>query len=104
MKNFPAGWIVPIVALFVLSFPPLFGQEIICLMVGIVWGLAIGFGIVLAGTLIGDLANFFAFKYCLRGQAVKLEGSNKNYASLAHIVREGGFFLIVVIRLSAVPG
>jgi uncharacterized membrane protein YdjX (TVP38/TMEM64 family) len=69
-----------------------------------VWGLGVGFGIVLAGTLLGDLANFYAFKYCLRGRAVKLEDSNPNYASLAHIVREGGFFLIIVIRLSAVPG
>lgn len=104
MKSLPAGWTVPIAALFVLSFPPLFGQEIICLLVGVVWGLGAGFGIVMAGTLIGDLANFYAFRYCLRGRAVKFEESSANYASLTHIVREGGFFLIVVIRLSAVPG
>lgn len=35
---------------------------------------------------------------------MRLEEKNPNYACLAHIVREGGFFLIFVIRLSAIPG
>ena len=104
MKVLPAGWTIPIAVLFVLSFPPLFGQEIVCVLVGAVWGLWVGFGIVSAGTFIGEIGNFYAFKYCLRGHALRLEERNPNYACLAHIVREGGFFLIFVIRLSAVPG
>lgn len=104
VKVLPAGWTIPIALLFILSFPPLFGQEIVCLLVGTVWGLWVGFGIVAVGTMLGEIGNFYAFKYCLRGQAIKLEETNSNYACLAHIVREGGFFLAFVIRLSAVPG
>nr|ODN91014.1 hypothetical protein L204_05855 [Cryptococcus depauperatus CBS 7855] len=90
--------------LFVISFPPLFGHEIVAVLVGVVWGLWIGFGIVSAGTLLGEIGNFYAFKYWLRSHAEKYERSNFNYACMAHVVREGGFFIIFVVRLSAIPG
>jgi uncharacterized membrane protein YdjX (TVP38/TMEM64 family) len=51
MKNLPGGWGIPIAVLVILNFPPLFGQEIVCLLCGLVWGLWWGFGIVAAGTL-----------------------------------------------------
>lgn len=49
MKNLPGGWGIPIAVLVILNFPPLFGQEIVCLLCGLVWGLWWGFGIVAAG-------------------------------------------------------
>lgn len=52
------GWLVPIAVLFVISFPPLFGHEIIAILCGLVWGFWIGFGIVSAGTLAGEIGNF----------------------------------------------
>jgi uncharacterized membrane protein YdjX (TVP38/TMEM64 family) len=42
--------------LIVLSFPPLFGHEIIALLCGVVYGLWIGFGVVAAGTFFGERA------------------------------------------------
>ena len=45
---------IPIVILIVISFPPLFGHEIVALLCGVVYGLWIGFGIVAAGTFIGE--------------------------------------------------
>ena len=36
----------------------LFGHEIVAILVGDVWGVGIGFGIVAAGTLLGELGNF----------------------------------------------
>ncbi|OXG72222.1 cytoplasmic protein [Cryptococcus neoformans A2-102-5] len=104
MKNLTAGWVIPIAVFFVISFPPLFGHEIVAILVGAVWGLWIGFGITAAGTLLGEIGNFYAFKYCLRSTAEKYEKNNINYACLAHVVREGGFFIIFVARLSAIPG
>jgi len=35
----------------------LFGHEIVAMLCGIVWGLGIGFLIVAAGTILGELAN-----------------------------------------------
>ncbi|WRT68099.1 uncharacterized protein IL334_005074 [Kwoniella shivajii] len=104
MKDLPGGWAIPIGIFFVLSFPPLFGHEILAVLVGAVWGLWIGFGITAAGTLLGEMGNFYAFKYCLRSTAKKYEKSNINYACMAHVVRDGGFWMIFIIRLSAIPG
>ena len=56
----PGGGRLTLAILFVLSFPPLFGQEvsytppasgladnkIVAILVGVVWGLWVGFGIV----------------------------------------------------------
>lgn len=64
-SSLTAGWVIPIVILFVISFPPLFGHEvraisisgsalmsqIVTILVGVVWGLWKGFGIVAAGQL-----------------------------------------------------
>lgn len=54
VRDLPAGWLIPVAILFVISFPPLFGHEIIALLCGVVYGLWIGFAIVAAGTFIGE--------------------------------------------------
>jgi hypothetical protein len=52
------GFLIPIAILFVISFPPLFGHEIVAVLCGLVWGLGPGFAIVAAGTFVGELGNF----------------------------------------------
>lgn len=70
------GWLIPIAILFILSFPPvrtptrhyplcthalttqLFGHEIIAILVGVIWGLGVGFAIVAAGTFVGEVGNY----------------------------------------------
>tara|TARA_R110002060_G_scaffold48033_6_gene59007 strand:- start:279 stop:494 length:216 start_codon:yes stop_codon:yes gene_type:complete len=54
IKDVPGGFIIPVIILIVISFPPLFGHEIVGILVGAVWGLWIGFAIVAAGTFIGE--------------------------------------------------
>ncbi|EUC62843.1 membrane protein TVP38 [Rhizoctonia solani AG-3 Rhs1AP] len=104
MHDFSVGWLIPIIVLFVISFPPLFGHEIVAVLCGLVWGLWVGFAIVCAGTLLGEIGNFYAFRYCLRGRAIKMERKNPSYACLARVVRDGGFLVAFVVRLSAIPG
>ncbi|KAF8654833.1 hypothetical protein AX16_003353 [Volvariella volvacea WC 439] len=98
------GWLVPIAVLFIISFPPLFGHEIVGVLCGLVWGLWIGFGIVAAGTFLGEVGNFYAFKYCCSARGEKLERTQIRYACLARVVREGGFRIALAARLSAIPG
>ncbi|KAJ3969958.1 hypothetical protein EV361DRAFT_918341 [Lentinula raphanica] len=98
------GWLVPIGILFVISFPPLFGHEIVAILCGLVWGLWPGFGIVAAGTFIGEIGNFYAFKYCCRARGEKMEKTKISYACLAKVVRDGGFKVALIARLSAIPG
>lgn len=53
------GWVIPVIILFVISFPPLFGHEIVGVLCGVVYGLWMGFGILSLGTLLGELGNFY---------------------------------------------
>ncbi|KAL5375598.1 Tlg2-vesicle protein [Paraphaeosphaeria sporulosa] len=103
LRDLPAGWLIPIAILFIISFPPLFGHEIVALLCGVVWGLWIGFAIVAAGTFVGEVGTWFAFLYTLRRKAAKLERTNLNYGALARLTRDGGFWIVLVIRLSAIP-
>lgn len=54
VRDIPAGWLIFVAILFVISFPPLFGHELVALLAGVVYGLWIGFGVVAAGTFIGE--------------------------------------------------
>ncbi|EST09892.1 SNARE associated Golgi protein [Kalmanozyma brasiliensis GHG001] len=98
------GWIIPVAILFIISFPPLFGHEIVLILVGLVYGIWIGFGIASLGTLLGEIGNFYAFKTCLRSTAAKYERKNIHYACMADMVRDGGFWVMFLARLSAIPG
>lgn len=40
------------------TIPQLFGHEIVAILVGVIWGLGVGFAIVAAGTFIGELGNY----------------------------------------------
>ncbi|PCH42699.1 hypothetical protein WOLCODRAFT_25516 [Wolfiporia cocos MD-104 SS10] len=104
MHRTPFGWAIPIAILFVISFPPLFGHEIVAILVGLTWGLWVGFAIVAAGTALGEIGNFYAFKYCCAARGEKLERNKLSYACLARVVRDGGFKIALIARLSAIPG
>ncbi|KAF2127547.1 hypothetical protein P153DRAFT_368163 [Dothidotthia symphoricarpi CBS 119687] len=103
VRDLPAGFLIPIFILIIISFPPLFGHEIIAFLCGIVYGLWVGFAIVAAGTFIGEIGTWFAFKHLFRNKAAKLERTNLNYGAMARMTRDGGFFIVVIIRLSAAP-
>jgi len=103
MHKLPAGWLIPVAILFVISFPPLFGQEIVALMCGVVWGAGIGFAIVCLGSFLGELANFFTFKYCCRTRSEKIRSTNIRYACLSKVVQEGGVKVAIIARYSVIP-
>ncbi|GJN91112.1 hypothetical protein Rhopal_004130-T1 [Rhodotorula paludigena] len=98
------SWVIPIVVLIILSIPPLGGHEIVLLVVGLIWGMWIGFGLAAAGTFIGEILCFWLFKYFFTGYAVKIEQSSIFYACIARLMRNGGIWIIIIIRFSAVPG
>ncbi|GAA5964087.1 hypothetical protein JCM8115_005335 [Rhodotorula mucilaginosa] len=102
--KFPASWVIPIVVLIVLSFPPLGGHEIVLLVVGLIWGIWIGFAIACAGTFLGEVACYYVFRYFLTDHAAKIERKNVFYACVARMMRHGSLWIIIVVRFSAVPG
>ncbi|TCD63005.1 Tlg2-vesicle protein [Steccherinum ochraceum] len=104
MHDLPAGFLIPIAIFFVISFPPLFGHEIVAILCGVVWGLWIGFAITAAGTFLGEIGNFYAFKWCCHARAEKMEKKDISYATLARVIRDGGFKVALIARYSAIPG
>ncbi|KAI0750318.1 hypothetical protein C8Q80DRAFT_1100578 [Daedaleopsis nitida] len=103
LRDTPGGWLVPIGVMFVLSFPPLFGHELIAVLCGDIWGVWIGFGIVAAGTFFGELGNFYAFKWCCRARGEKMEEKQLKYALYAQVVREGGIKMPTIMRFTIIP-
>ncbi|WVR06455.1 hypothetical protein IAU60_003486 [Kwoniella sp. DSM 27419] len=103
LQTLKAGFCIPVAIIFVLSFPPLFGNEIVIVLVGLVWGLGKGFAIVMVGIILGETALFLVFKYWCRHRAERMTRKSLNYACLSEAVREGGFFMAWVIRLSVIP-
>ncbi|KAI0033041.1 hypothetical protein K488DRAFT_48531 [Vararia minispora EC-137] len=103
IRDLPAGWLIPVAILIVLSFPPLFGHEFVHIICGVVWGIGVGFAIVALGTLLGEVANFLVFRYFFRARAEKYEKKNLRYGLLAHVVRNNGLFVAFMMRMSAIP-
>lgn len=62
---------IPIVLLIILSFPPLVGHEIVGILLGLVYGIWTGFGILAAGTFAGEIFTWIAFKSCCSARAAK---------------------------------
>jgi uncharacterized membrane protein YdjX (TVP38/TMEM64 family) len=103
MESARFGWLVPIAIIVVLSFPPLFGNEIVIILCGVVWGVRIGFLIVAAGTVLGEMACFTVYGTCCRRRARRMAHMSLNYACLTRVISSGGLFIAWVVRLSAIP-
>ncbi|KAF8599319.1 hypothetical protein BDV93DRAFT_449502 [Ceratobasidium sp. AG-I] len=105
IKKTPAAFLIPIAIMVILSIPPLFGAEIVHIMCGFTYGLGIGFALVCAGTIIGEIITFYMFRSCLRSRAEKMEHGKGSlrWASLGRVIREGGFTTALVVRYSAIP-
>ncbi|KAH9937905.1 snare associated Golgi protein-domain-containing protein, partial [Epithele typhae] len=100
----PGAWAIPIGIMIIISFPPLFGHELVAVFTGVVWGPWIGFGITAAGTVLGELCTYFVFKYFCSARAQKQEEKKLSYALTAEVIRQGGFTIAVMVRYSAIPG
>ncbi|KAJ7902817.1 hypothetical protein B0H14DRAFT_3851744 [Mycena olivaceomarginata] len=70
------GPLVVIAILIILSFPPLFGHEIIAMLAGVAWSFPEACVIVAIGTLAGEIANFVVFKYACSVRGSKMEAKD----------------------------
>ncbi|KAJ6510531.1 hypothetical protein C8R45DRAFT_964423 [Mycena sanguinolenta] len=100
-----AGPVIPILILIPLSFPPLFGHELVAMLFVAssgAWVRDSGSSPV-TGTLLGEICTFFVFKSACGARGKRLELTNMSYGALAHVVREGGLPIAIVVRYSALP-
>lgn len=97
------SWTLPVAILVVLSFPPLFGHEVVLLIVGLTYPLGVALGIACAGAVLGEAACFIVFKYIFTGWVEKKIAANIKWAATARVAQEAGFRGVLVIRYSIVP-
>ncbi|KAI0750319.1 hypothetical protein C8Q80DRAFT_684273 [Daedaleopsis nitida] len=103
LRKTPGAWLIPIGIMIVLSCPPLFGHELVAVLCGDIWGVWIGFGIVAAGTIFGELFTYYVFRFGCRGRGEKTEKKNLKYALICEVIREGGLPMAVIVRYSTIP-
>ncbi|KAJ7334831.1 hypothetical protein DFH08DRAFT_706678, partial [Mycena albidolilacea] len=96
-----AGAMIIIGAMIIVSFPPLLGHEILVVLCGVTF--SFGEACIAVGTVLGEVANYFVFKYACSARGRKLEETNIEYGAMAHVVRQGGFWIVLVMRYSAIP-
>ncbi|KAJ7723444.1 snare associated Golgi protein-domain-containing protein [Mycena maculata] len=103
LNNTKYAFLIPAALLIIVSFPPLFGHELINILCGVAFSFPRAFGIIAVGSLLGEIANYFTFKYACTARGVKMEAKDISYGLLAHVVRRGGFWIVLLIRYSAIP-
>ncbi|KAJ7151861.1 hypothetical protein C8R43DRAFT_951033 [Mycena crocata] len=122
MRNAKGGPLIIVAILIILSFPPLAGHELVATLAGLIWSLPVACSIVAGfhsvsistqaanvtqvGTLLGEIANYFptsTFKYACTARCEKIEQKDLSYGLLAHVVRKGGFWVVLIVRYSAIP-
>ncbi|KAE8444554.1 hypothetical protein EG329_014478 [Mollisiaceae sp. DMI_Dod_QoI] len=97
------SWVIPTVILIILSFPPLFGHEIVQIIVGLAFPLGVAIGIACAGAVLGEAACFIVFKYGFTWWVEKKIAEKVSWAATARVAQEAGFRGVLVIRYSIVP-
>ncbi|KAK7028301.1 hypothetical protein R3P38DRAFT_3314789 [Favolaschia claudopus] len=98
-----AGAGIIIGAMIIVSFPPLIGHEILVILCGVSYQIGEALLVDTLGTLAGEIASYCVFKYACSARGQKLEENNIEYGAIAHIVRERGFWIVLVMRYSAIP-
>ncbi|KZV71221.1 hypothetical protein PENSPDRAFT_751930 [Peniophora sp. CONT] len=99
----PGGWLIPVAILIVQSFPPIIGQEVVHILAGVLYGIGPGFGIVAAGTILGEIAEFYAFRLICGSRTNTFERKNLSWGLFADIARDGGLIMVLMTRLSVLP-
>ncbi|CCG81143.1 Golgi apparatus membrane protein tvp38 [Taphrina deformans PYCC 5710] len=98
----PGGFLVPSFMLMLACIPPILGHELISFLTGFVYG-NVGFLIVIISTALGETILFLSFRHFLTSRLVSFRKKYKDYDIFVRIIEEGGTYMIVAIRCSAVP-
>jgi hypothetical protein len=108
--------LVPIVFLIIVSFPPLFGHELIAVyasirenllifsLTGFVWSMPVAFLLVAFGSIAGESLLFLSFRHFLHSRIVQFRKEHEdNYGTIVQVINQHKRWMIFLIRLSAIP-
>jgi uncharacterized membrane protein YdjX (TVP38/TMEM64 family) len=95
----PAGWLVYalVYAACCVLFVP---ASILTLGAGAIYGLPLGFGIVLTGASLGATASFLLARGALRKRVEKMTAGNPGFRALDRAIAREGAKIVLLVRLS----
>lgn len=70
------------------------------MVIGLIWGVWIGFALTCAGTYLGEALCFVGFKYFFQRKANEIETKSIWYACIARLMRHGGLGMCVYLSLA----
>jgi len=105
VAEYPGSWLVPVTLLIIVSFPPLFGHELIAILTGFVWSMPVAFLLVFTGSIIGESLLFLSFRHFFHSRIVQFRKEHEqNYGTIVLVISEHKRWMVFLIRLSAIPG
>ncbi|KAI0092617.1 Golgi apparatus membrane protein TVP38 [Irpex rosettiformis] len=96
------GWMILVVAMIIISFPPFTGFTTTVTLCGFAYGMK-GFFVASAGTLVGSAVAFSVLRWLFSARLRKWVATNEKWQALESVVRAKGLFLMVLIRASPFP-
>lgn len=96
------GFLVPSIILMIVSIPPFLGHELISFLTGFVYG-NVGFLIVVISTTIGESLLFLSFRHFFTSRLASFRLKYQDYDIFVRVIEEGGPYMILAIRCSAIP-
>ena len=99
-----------------MSFPPLFGHELIAVytfflpllltlsLTGFVWDIRLAFLLVATGSIAGESLLFLSFRHFFHSRIVQFRKEHEdNYGTIVQVINQHKRWMVFLIRLSAIP-
>ncbi|KZT71582.1 Golgi apparatus membrane protein TVP38 [Daedalea quercina L-15889] len=96
------GWLILLLVLVVISFPPCIGHTTVCTLCGFAYGMK-GFPLAASGSLLGSALCFIILRLMFSQRLHQWSASNEKWQALESVVATKGLPLITLIRASPFP-
>jgi len=104
IRESPYGYAIIATGVFITSFPPLVGYSSLVTFSGFLFGFPLGFIPVAIGSWLGAISSFLLIRHFnLRRLVERFTANDHRYTALEEAVEEGGFGILLMIRLSPFP-
>jgi len=102
ISHYPFGWLILLVGIILISFPPLIGHTTSVTLCGFAYGMK-GFPLAAAGSYLGSGLAFIVLRLLFGKRLRKWSAQNDKWQALEAVIRAKGLPLIILIRASPFP-
>ncbi|RUS15902.1 hypothetical protein BC937DRAFT_91826 [Endogone sp. FLAS-F59071] len=104
LREIPGGYLIIVAVIIITSIPPVVGFSAFCYVSGFVYGFPMGIFPVVAGAFCGAILVFALVRtFNCTKYVERFTKTDNRYLAMEEAVEEGGFGIILLIRLSPIP-